>query len=55
MSHGKREQAKFRSGSLVRKLQAQKKQDEHFEQETDRLVRLYSVRYEEQRPKETKR
>lgn len=55
MTHGKREQAKFRAGSMRRKLQAQSKQDQAFNQETERLVRLYSEQHEKQRHQEAKR
>jgi hypothetical protein len=51
MSHGNREQKKFRSGSLVRKLTAQAKANAAFEAETQRLLERYANQNEEQRPK----
>ena len=38
MSHGKREQKKFRAGALVRKVKAQNRENQKFNQETEILL-----------------
>ena len=54
MTHGKRNESQFRAGSLRRKAMKQAKENQTFEQETERLLTLYSKRYEGSRGKEAK-
>ena len=53
MTHGKREQKRFRQHSVSRKAKAQGLDNSRFAAETERLVELYSKRNEKQRPKQT--
>ena len=55
MSHGNREQKKFRSGSLRRKLKAQSKENAQFESETQRLLEGYANEHEKLRRKKAKK
>jgi stalled ribosome alternative rescue factor ArfA len=47
MSHGKREQAKFRAGSLQRKAKNQATENKAFEAETEKIIK--QIRGEDER------
>ena len=52
MTHGKREAKAFKAGSLKRKLQAQAKDNQRFEAETERIIAALNLRHEKQRHKQ---